>query len=333
MTKKQPGSAASPLVSVVLSTRNRPDDAGACVATILENRSPEFELIIIDQSDDGRTEAAIVSHQQDRRVRYTRTATRGLSVGRNLGVQLSSGEIVAFTDDDCRVAKDWVQQMGAIFAADSEISSVFGRVRIPEGTFERKDYAGGFEPEEDLYEASLPMPESNYGIGANMAFRRSALGRLGPFDPVLGAGAPLKSGEDVDMLFRALTGGLKVVYARGPEVLHLGVRRGAAKRVLVQGHQIGLGAMFYKHVRLGDATALRCFLGSVGHCVGTCLRNGVRLARPIGIRMTLNFLSGALSAYRYGVDPSRRVYVDLRSPFSADGSTAPYVEDRPAIPK
>ncbi len=42
MTHEQAGSATPPLVSVVVSTRNRPDDAALCVATILGNQSPQL---------------------------------------------------------------------------------------------------------------------------------------------------------------------------------------------------------------------------------------------------------------------------------------------------
>ena len=97
-------------VSVIVPTRNRPAHAAACIRSILAIDG-FVELIVVDQSDDRAT-ADAVSAIDDRRLRYVRTGTRGVSHARNLGMELSSGEIVAFTDDDCRVKADWIERLG-----------------------------------------------------------------------------------------------------------------------------------------------------------------------------------------------------------------------------
>lgn len=300
----------APRVSVVVSTRNRPDHAAECIATILANDGPEFELVVVDQSDDSGTEAALARYVNDPRLRYVRTEGRGLSVGRNLGIELASGEIVAFTDDDCRVAKNWIQRLAAVFAADPETSGVFGRVRIPEGTFQSGGHAAHFEPVHGFIQGSFPSPGTEIGIGANMAFRREVLQQVGPFDPLLGAGAPFQSGEDDDIFFRVLRAGLKVACAPEPEVLHLGVRKGGEIRSLFAGYHLGLGAALYKHVRLGDLEGIRSYLSWLGYFLAICAKNLMRGVKPIGIRMTLNYLRGAALSYRYGLDRGRRIYVE-----------------------
>src|SRR5262245_7608869 len=93
-------------ISVALVTRNRADQALACAKTILSNDGFE-QLFVIDQSDDHETNVAIGT-LSDARLRYIRTELRGVTSGRNLGVDLAQGDVIAFTDDDCLVAPDWI---------------------------------------------------------------------------------------------------------------------------------------------------------------------------------------------------------------------------------
>ncbi len=299
-----------PEISVVVSTRNRPDHASECIATILDNHGPAFEVVLVDQSDDSATEAAIAGQICDGRLRHVRTGGRGLSAGRNLGIELTSGPIIAFTDDDCRVAKDWIECLSAVFTADPDASAVFGPVRVPEGTFQKAGYAVHFEAERTSFQGAIPSPGTELGVGANMAFRREALDLVGPFDPLLGAGAPFQAGEEDDIIFRVLRAGLKVVCAPEPDVLHLGVRTGAEIKSLMEGYHLGLGAALYKHVRLGDVAAARSYLRWLGYFFAICSKNLLRGARPLGLRMHLNFLRGAVLSYRYGLDRVRKIYVD-----------------------
>ena len=65
-------------VSILLCTRNRPEKARRCIASILDNTYSDFELIVVDQSTDDQTRDA-VSSIDDSRLVYIRTTTVGLS--------------------------------------------------------------------------------------------------------------------------------------------------------------------------------------------------------------------------------------------------------------
>src|SRR5205085_589933 len=140
----------------------------------------------------------------------------------------SRGEIIAFTDDDCRVAPDWISSIAHIFGSDSDAALVCGRVRVPE-EIQQRGFAIGFEPQERDWFKRFPPPARDWGITANLAVRRSVLLRVGSFDPVLGPGAPLLCGEEPDLLFRVLKAGMKVVNAREVQVDHLGARAPGAE--------------------------------------------------------------------------------------------------------
>src|SRR6516164_1083064 len=121
-------------VSVIVPTRNRPDQIGPCVESILANSHPSMELIVVDQSDARDTESALVAFRQDPRLRYVVTSTRGAARARNVGIEASTADLIAFTDDDCRVPMDWVARIAELFDNEPAAGVIFGRVDIPKDT-------------------------------------------------------------------------------------------------------------------------------------------------------------------------------------------------------
>jgi glycosyltransferase involved in cell wall biosynthesis len=298
--------AGSLSVSAVVSTRDRPAHAIPFANAILANPDVR-ELVVVDQSDDRRTEDALATIV-DSRLRYVRSDLRGVTNGRNLGIELTSGDVIALTDDDCRVAPDWVKSLAKIFTADSEVGVVCGRVSVPADVQER-GFAVGFEPEVREWQGRFPPPDRDWGITANMGIRRNIISGVGPFDPFLGAGAPLRSGGEPDFLFRVLQAGLKVVNATEVEVQHLGARtRGEEASNLLKNYASGAGAAFIKYVRLGDTAGTALYFRHLAGCGKLVFTNLRHLHRPIGIGYTLAFVSGSIASFKYRVDRDRRVY-------------------------
>jgi glycosyltransferase involved in cell wall biosynthesis len=294
-------------VSVVVPTRNRHEHAIACVETILANDGFS-ELFVVDQSDGAETEQAL-SKFSDSRLRYVRTDTRGVTSSRNLGIELSHGEVVVFTDDDCRVAADWVSSLTKIFTEDQDVAVVCGKVRVHPDVV-GLGFTESFEPRIREWKGRYPPFGSDWGITANLSVRRRALTEVGNFDPMLGAGAPLRSGGEPDFLFRVLRSGFKVINAQEVVVDHLGVRAaGEQSRRLIRGYGTGTGAALFKHVRLGDTDAMGVYLGFVGANLRRVCASALRGKRPDGLGYLLAFLSGSVTSCRYGVDRKLREYV------------------------
>jgi len=303
-------SAQSLRLSVVVPTRNRPAHAGACARAIL-TLSGFTELIFVDQSDDHATEEDL-SRIDDPRFRYIRTDTRGVTNGRNIGMSASIGrsDIVAFTDDDCRVRPDWVQRTIDIFAADPEVAVVCGRVVVPEEV-RQIGYAEAFEPKEREWQHRYPPLGRDWGLTANFSVRLSMLDTIGYFDPILGAGAPLRSGGEPDFLFRALRAGYKVVNASEVVVDHYGARKpGEEFRKLIMGYGAGTASAVYKHVRLGDPEGILLYLRFLTSAVMVVVGNVVRFKRPTGANYLRAFLSGTVASYRFPIDPRTRNYTE-----------------------
>jgi glycosyltransferase involved in cell wall biosynthesis len=299
--------AASLRLSVVVATRNRDVHVVECVKSILANEG-DFEVFVIDQSDSSSTERALAVIR-DSRLHYVRTPTRGVTKSRNIGIEMSRGDVIAFTDDDCRVSPDWVGQMRRVFESDPDVAVVCGRVSVPLELW-ALGHTEWFHPKERVWRGRYPPLGRDWGLTANMGVRRSALNRIGLFDPLLGVGAPLRSGGEPDFLFRALRGGFTVINAEEVAVDHLGVRApGPESRRLIRGYGAGTGAALFKHARLGDPAGVSVYLRFLGKIVTTVCGNMIRGRRPSGAGYLCAFVSGSVASLRFGVDRETRQFV------------------------
>ena len=297
----------TPCISAVVPTRNRPDHAVPCVDAILANADDDFELLVIDQSDDDATEWALAAYASDSRFRYIRSPSRGASAARNVGIQQSRAPVIAFTDDDCRVATDWLKQITTLFAREPEAALVFGKVSIPD-ELKGKGFAADFEPHQRVYYNKLPPVHVSWGIGANMSARRSVFERLGTFDPLLGPGSPFHAGEESDLTIRAIASGYKVINAAEIAVLHLGVREGDEASKLMRGYGRAMGATLTKHVRLGTRASKLLLWSWLTHFAAKGLLNAVRGRRPTGLGLVGGMIAGAYLSLKQPIDHARGIY-------------------------
>ena len=302
------GAVLSTRIAVVVSTRNRPDDVVGCVRTILANTSPSFELVVVDQSDRPVSPPPEAEFAGDSRLRWIRTTTRGLSASRNVAIAATSAPVIAFTDDDCRVPQDWVASVESAFAKDDELALLFGAVILrPEDRV--KGYAAEFEPHAVReFKSTLPPADAAWGVGANMSVRRSTFDKVGTFDVMLGAGAPLFAAEEIDLTIRALGAGLKVVHTPAIAVIHLGVREGAAASHLMRGYGVGLGATLGKHMRLGTRGAATLLTGWLGLQLRRSVLNVMRGHRNPGFGLAAAVARGALRAFRMPLDKAHGMF-------------------------
>jgi len=240
-----------PAVSVVISTRNRARMAMECVTSVLENKAPGFELLLIDQSDDPALETAVRSLPGDPRLLYQKTSTRGLAFGRNLGIERARSDLIACTDDDCVVPSDWVEQIRAALMADSRIAAVYGNVR-PASHNRESGFIPGCLRDEPFIAKNIRQQHRVDGMAGNMGIRRSAWKRLGEFDEMLGAGSRFFAAEDLDFSIRALNAGFFVYATTDFEVIHHGFRSWTEGPHLIEGYLHGIGAMVAKHIKCGN---------------------------------------------------------------------------------
>jgi hypothetical protein len=247
-------------ISLVLSTRNR---AAQLARALARYREIEFgdsgELVIVDNGSTDATPAVIAAFRGAfaGRLRLVAEPRAGLARARNRGWRTASGAIVAFSDDDCYPARDYLVQMRACFR-ERPLGFVGGRVL----RFDPAD--ADIATQTRRNRADLP-PRAYVrpGVihGANFAFRREALERIGGFDERFGAGTALASAEDTDALARVLAAGWAGAYDPRPVVHHHHGRRPGAELARVErGYGIGSGAYHMKCL-LDPRLTLRYALG------------------------------------------------------------------------
>jgi glycosyltransferase involved in cell wall biosynthesis len=266
----------------------------------------DLELVVVDQSEDDSCAVAL-QEIHDPRLRVIRSSLRGASNARNVGASATTAPLLAFTDDDCRPEDGWVSTMLELFAGQPRPDLIFGRVWLPPRDHP-DDYAASFEPKRRLQQR-VPLPDDDIGIGANFGIRREVFEALGRFDALLGPGAPrFRGAEETDLLIRALHRGCRVVNAQESSVLHLGIRTGADVRPLHVQYQFAVGAAFGKHARLDGLAGLIDALRWVAFYTKKMLSDAWRRDRPRP-GVLYYFVAGALSTFRYRLDPARGVFM------------------------
>jgi len=179
-----PTPAPIPAASILIPTRSRPAYLAVALASIVpQARAAGAEVVVID---DAGPSPAIQALTEREGARYEpHPGPLGLNVARNTGIERSTGELVVFVDDDVEVAPGWLQALlaGARRHPGAEVFAGPIRPRL-EGPAPRS--CGRERPPMTTLDLG---PQDTYEIrfawGANMAIRRRALERVGPFDTTL----------------------------------------------------------------------------------------------------------------------------------------------------
>lgn len=237
-------------VSVVICTRNRGIRIVETLESVLANTYSDFEIIIIDQSTNDETKFAIESFLGNTSVFYFSSVTKGLSRARNIGLSKAQGEIVAFTDDDCTVPQDWLEQIVKKFEQFEQVAIL--NCRIDPAPYDRSN---GYIPDYQISQSRLLQSMRDcfrgLGIGAGMAGRRDVLLAIGGFDTSLGAGSRFHAGEDRDMVLRVILNDWHAYETADTAVIHHGLRTNHEIKALSKRDWISLGASFIKPVKCG----------------------------------------------------------------------------------
>jgi GT2 family glycosyltransferase len=320
--RRSPGAG----VSIVICTRDRPAGLQECLRSIQQVTYAPLEVLVVDNSpsDDATLRVVIEMAQDDPRIRYTCEPAPGLSNARNHGLAKAQFDLVAFTDDDVRVDPGWPAAMAAGFEADPEAACLTGLVASrsletgPERYFDsRYPWGEAFEPQRYDLAAHrdpsrlYPFSAGIFGTGANFAVRRPVVERLGGFDPLLGAGAPARGGEDLDMFVRIILAGGRLCYL--PSALiwhqHRADYDSLAEQLYSYGH--GLGAYLAKRLmaRQISATVFASGLGRFGVLAGRIRRaSQASQAKTLGRRLAMTEARGILAGahcYRRAVRQKR----------------------------
>lgn len=215
----------APFISVVICTRDRPDQLKKCLDHLEEQRYPRFEVVVVDNAPTSNVIQDIVKNHAGSNVnfRYCVEPRPGLSWARNAGVATAASDILAFLDDDDEPDEHWLSGIAGGFARNNRIGCVTGIIlparldTVAEVTFEEiGGHSKGRGFAKEIFSRSGPQsplfPLPPFGAGANMAFRREVIDSVAGFDVALGAGTSTAGGEDTLAMTLCLLSGYEIAY-------------------------------------------------------------------------------------------------------------------------
>jgi GT2 family glycosyltransferase len=206
-------------VSIIIPTKNRRRYLEDCLKSLVQaNRRPN-EIIVVDGYSSDGTEK-VVQHYPVKLLRDRGTLTRA----RNLGLRTSSGDIIAYLDDDVIVDKNWLKHLLSAYSSP-EVGGVGGRI-LPFGvdTTHFIPACGnmvGKVRNDGIVIANFDIPlkkpiEVDFFQGCNMSFRREAIFRAGGFDETYQG--IFRHDSDVSVAVKKL--GCKLIYEPKAVVWH-----------------------------------------------------------------------------------------------------------------
>ncbi|MBB4154872.1 glycosyltransferase involved in cell wall biosynthesis [Sphingomonas jinjuensis] len=238
-------------ISLLVCTRNRSASLSLLLASITDALSAApsltIDIVIVDNGSTDDT-ASIVEQwraKQATNVTLLHEPRAGLARARNRALAAAGGAIIAMTDDDCRLHRDYFTALAACFAGLREPVVIGGRI-LPG---DPADLPITVKTEDHPMVAPARGFPGGFVMGANLAFTADVLTRVGDFDERFGAGAPFVAAEDTDFLFRALGAGIPVLYDPRFTVAHHHGRRAVTEETaLLAGYGFGDGALYAKHL-------------------------------------------------------------------------------------
>ena len=256
--------------SIVIPTRARL----SYLEVALESIAPQaaaagVEVLVVDDAGPSPSARGLVERFG---ARYEPHPGRlGLNVARNTGVRLSGGELVVFVDDDVRVGAGWLQALLDAAADEHRKVDVFtGPIRASlEGSRGWASRSCGREqPPITTLDLGDGDTDARFAWGANMAIRRAALERVGPFDISLEEGGDEQEWQE---RLRALDPGARVLYVAAASVEHRRTGEDARLRSLARGaYRRGRAARRFD-VRRGQAPSSTAELATLARCLGHVL--------------------------------------------------------------
>ncbi len=212
-----------PSASVAVVTYERPAFVARCLDHLLAQTVPPSEIIVVDSSSGDETRRLVGERFPSVRYEVCPAGRGATATARNIGYTLTSGEVLAFVDDDAYAEPEWLERLLPFFE-DPTVGGVGGRqIRHQPGELEEGiDAIGRLQADGTLTghfaaDPGRPVPVDHL-LGANMSFRRAALERIGGIRDGY-RGTCIR--EETDLCLQVTAAGYRLVYAPDAVVEHV----------------------------------------------------------------------------------------------------------------
>jgi GT2 family glycosyltransferase len=259
----------------------------------------DAEIVVVDNGsgDDTSTTVAAWATQASFSVKLLHEPRLGIAGAHNCGFRAASGELLVCTDDDCRLDEDYIRNLLAHDAEDSELVLRGGRVELGDPSDLPLTVKTDQRPQRWSRTLRSARHENlgNCLHGCNVSMRRALLDRIGLYDDThFATGA-----EDVDFVFRCYLAGVAIEYAPDLVVYHHHGRKTAAQGYgLFRGYMVQMGALYAKYV-FKDPDLCRQFYWDMRNAADELVRRRNTFMPNIGFSHLDRLRFNILGALRY----------------------------------
>ncbi len=221
--------------SIIIATLDREIILQKAIDSILAQTYKDFEIIIIDQSEKSSERIP-----KDPRIVYTNISQKGLSHARNIGIEISKGEIIGLMDDDAEYSPDVLEKVHDYFSSNKSVVALSGKLIDPET---KKVSLNGMPNESGPVNFWNVL---NRCISTTMFIKRSFLENE-KFDEDFGIGSKWGSGEETDIVLRSIYTKGNVWYFSDVLVFHPATNKREMSFDKLKKYSKGFGALAQKH--------------------------------------------------------------------------------------
>lgn len=235
----------TPRFSIVIPTHNRPEQLTACLRACarLDYPRDRFEVIVVDDGGEKPLDEVVASFHGTLTLTLLRQENAGPAAARNRGAAEAGGDFLAFTDDDCAPAADWLTALARHCVASPDCG-IGGRTvnALP---------ANVYSTASQLVISYLcsfynPIPHNaRFFPSSNLTFPAAPFRAAGGFDVTY----PRAAAEDRELCDRWLHLGHRLISASDAVVYHAHAL--TFRTFLRQHFHYGQGAFCFRQIRAG----------------------------------------------------------------------------------
>ena len=257
------GSERTPLVSAIVVSYQVRELLLDCLCAFYSSDVPVEAVVVDNASSDGSADAVQSEFPQAKLVRMRRNV--GFGKANNEGLKHAKGRFVLLLNPDVTVAPDCVGRLADFLLMRPNVGAVGPRLTRPDGSLDfaaRRSFPAPATAFYRIVGLSKAFPKSarfgrynmghvaegqtheiDAGTGACLMVRRTAVDRVGFFDPDY-----FMFGEDLDLCFRLKQNGWKIYYLPAAVAVHVkgAATRQSTQRMLYQFHR-GMWTFHHKH--------------------------------------------------------------------------------------
>ncbi|MGJ8676652.1 MAG: glycosyltransferase [Akkermansiaceae bacterium] len=209
---------ASPRFSVVVCTHNGERHIEACLRALGKLDYSNYEMIVVNDGSSDSTEEIVRKYPE---VRLINLQHAGLSAARNRGAEEASGDIIAYTDDDCEPDAGWLSWLASSFQTNNW--DACGGPNLPPLPRCSDGNDKGRAVDEAVVASAPGAPshvllsdqEAEHIPGCNLVVKKAVLEQIGGFNPIYRV-----AGDDVDFCWRLIDAGFHIGFSGAAFVWH-----------------------------------------------------------------------------------------------------------------